>query len=370
MRLRAGRRLHEGTEVADIRGASVAAGVVLVWGVTFSLVKSALTATTPLMFNLVRMTLAFAVLAAVNWPSLRGVTRTDLKLGAAAGLFLGLGYQFQTTGLKFTTASKAAFLTGLVVVIVPLLSAIPGVALPGSLRPTFDTYAGAALAFAGLVLLTTPPGAGYGAVFGDWAGGVALPGVRGGVCGASADAGAGGAGVSARRLATLQIGFAAVVLLVTLPLGGRPYFHGTVMLWIALGGDGGAGDGGCVYDPELGAAASAGIAYRADIHAGAGVCVADFPAFLWRAAGAAGVGGSGVDPGGNPAGGAAANLAGQESTPTYRGRVIWKMHTEDGSETQYGPRATQGVDAATFPRRLRLSGWRTKCASGGGRSTL
>ena len=37
--------------------------VVLVWGATFSLVKSALTATTPLMFNLVRMALAFAVLA-------------------------------------------------------------------------------------------------------------------------------------------------------------------------------------------------------------------------------------------------------------------------------------------------------------------
>jgi drug/metabolite transporter (DMT)-like permease len=209
--------------------------VVLVWGATFSLVKSALTATTPLMFNLVRMALAFAVLAAVNWPSLRGMTRTDLKLGAAAGLFLGLGYQFQTTGLKFTTASKAAFLTGLVVVIVPLMSAIPGVALPGSLRPTFDTYAGAVLAFAGLVLLTSPPGAGTalfsGIGLGEW------------LCLACAVAFAahllmlarGAPRVSARRLATLQIGFAAVVLLVTLPLGGRPYFHGTAMLWIALG---------------------------------------------------------------------------------------------------------------------------------------
>ena len=209
--------------------------VVLVWGMTFSLVKSALTATTPLMFNLVRMALAFAVLAAVNWPSLRGMTRTDLKLGAAAGLFLGLGYQFQTTGLKFTTASKAAFLTGLVVVIVPLMSAIPGVALPGSLRPTFDTYAGAVLAFAGLVLLTSPPGAGTalfsGIGLGEW------------LCLACAVAFAAhllmlaraAPRVSARRLATLQIGFAAVVLLVTLPLGGRPYFHGTAMLWIALG---------------------------------------------------------------------------------------------------------------------------------------
>jgi drug/metabolite transporter (DMT)-like permease len=209
--------------------------VVLVWGMTFSLVKSALTATTPLTFNLVRMALAFAVLAAVNWPSLRGMTRTDLKLGAAAGLFLGLGYQLQTTGLKFTTASKAAFLTGLVVVIVPLMSAIPGVALPGSLRPTFDTYAGAVLAFAGLVLLTSPSGAGFalfsGIGLGEW------------LCLGCAVAFAAhllmlaraAPRVSARRLATLQIGFAAMVLLVTLPLGGRPHFHGTAMLWIALG---------------------------------------------------------------------------------------------------------------------------------------
>jgi drug/metabolite transporter (DMT)-like permease len=180
------------------------------------------------------MALAFAVLAAVNWPSLRGMTRTDLKLGAAAGLFLGLGYQFQTTGLKFTTASKAAFLTGLVVVIVPLLSAIPGVALPGSLRPTFDTYAGAVLAFGGLVLLTSPPGAGMslfsGIGLGEW------------LCLGCAVAFAAhlltlaraAPRVSARRLGTLQIGFAVVVLLVTLPVGGRPYFHGTAMLWIAL----------------------------------------------------------------------------------------------------------------------------------------
>jgi drug/metabolite transporter (DMT)-like permease len=208
--------------------------VVLVWGTTFSLVKAALAQTTPLLFNLLRMVLAFALLAAVNWRSLRGVTRTDLKLGALAGLFLGLGYQLQTSGLKFTTASKAAFITGLVVVIVPLLSAIPGVALPGSLRPTLDTYAGAGLAFAGLVLLTTPPGAGLalfsGIGLGEW------------LCLGCAMAFAAhllmlaraAPRVSARRLGTLQIGFAAVVMLVTLPLGGRAHFHGTAIVWIAL----------------------------------------------------------------------------------------------------------------------------------------
>ncbi len=218
-------------------------GVVLVWGTTFSLVKAALAETTPWVFNLLRMTLAFAVLAAVNWPSLRGTTRMDLKLSAAAGLFLGLGYQLQTTGLMFTTAPKAAFITGLVVVIVPLMSALPGVAPPGSLKPSFDTYAGAGLAFAGLLLMTTPPGAGMalfeGIRLGEW------------LCLGCAAAFAAhllmlaraAPRLSARRLGTLQIGFAALVMLVTLPLGGRPWIHsihgihgnhGTAILWIAL----------------------------------------------------------------------------------------------------------------------------------------
>ena len=210
-------------------------GVVVVWGTTFSLVKSALAETTPLMFNLLRMVLAFAVLAAVNWPSLRGLTRTDLKLGAAAGLFLGLGYQLQTSGLNYTTASKAAFITGLVVVIVPLLSVIPGVALPGALKPTPDTYAGAGLAFVGLVLLTTPAGAGLalfaGIGFGEWLclGCVVAFAAHLLMLARAAPI------VSARRLGTLQIGFAAVVMLVTLPLGGRAYFHGTGTAWMALG---------------------------------------------------------------------------------------------------------------------------------------
>ena len=208
--------------------------VVLVWGTTFSLVKAALVDTTPLVFNLLRMWLAFAVLAAVNWPSLRGLTRSDLKLGAAAGVFLGLGYQFQTSGLNHTTASKAAFITGLVVVMVPLLSALPGVALVGSIKPSADTYAGALLAFAGLVLLTTPAGSGAallsGIGLGEW------------LCLGCAVAFAAhllmlaraAPRVSARRLGTLQIGFAALMMLATLPLGGRPHFHGAPIVWIAL----------------------------------------------------------------------------------------------------------------------------------------
>ena len=209
-------------------------GVVLVWGTTFSLVKAALVETTPLVFNLLRMLLAFAVLAAVNWPSLRGLTRSDLKLGAAAGVFLGLGYQFQTSGLNHTTASKAAFITGLVVVIVPLLSALPGVALAGSIKPSADTYVGALLAFAGLVLLTTPVGSGAGLLSGIGLGEWLCLGCAVAFAAHLLMLARAAPRVSARRLGTLQIGFAALVMLVTLPLGGRPHFHGAPVVWIAL----------------------------------------------------------------------------------------------------------------------------------------
>jgi len=181
------------------------------------------------------MVIAFAVLAGVNWRSLRGLSRTDLKLGAAAGLLLGMGYQFQTSGLKFTTAPKAAFITGLVVVIVPLLSAVPGVELRGALKPTFDTYAGAGLAFAGLVLLTTPPGAGLALFSGLGIGELLCLGCAVAFAAHLMMLARAARQVSARKLGTLQIGFAAMVLLVTLPMGGRPYFHGTLMVWVALG---------------------------------------------------------------------------------------------------------------------------------------
>jgi drug/metabolite transporter (DMT)-like permease len=180
------------------------------------------------------MTLAFLVLAAVNFRPLRGLNRAEIALGAAAGVFLALGYQLQTTGLGHTTAAKAGFITGLVVVLVPLLSAIPGVAPHGSVRPNTATSAGALLAFLGLILLTTPPGASTQLFSGLGLGEILCLG------GAIAFAAhllvlaRAAPRVSARRLGTLQIGFAALVMLITLPLGGRPALHPAPILWSAL----------------------------------------------------------------------------------------------------------------------------------------
>ena len=82
--------------------------VVAVWGSTFVLIKGALADATPAAFNLVRMTLAFAVLAAAYRASWRGIQRWQLASGALVGLCLAAGYQFQTIGLVRTTPSKSA----------------------------------------------------------------------------------------------------------------------------------------------------------------------------------------------------------------------------------------------------------------------
>lgn len=206
--------------------------VTLVWGVTFPMVKAALRDATPLAFNLARMTLAALVLIAINLRDLRGVTRRDLRFGALAGVLLALGYQLQTAGLLYTTAAKSAFITGLIVVLVPLFSLVPSLTPPAARRPCALAFAGGFLAFAGLILLTTPPGSGAailsGLHLGEW---LTL------ACAVAFAAhlltlSRAGKHVSARRLGTLQIVFAAITMLITLPLGGHPEMRLTpIVLW-------------------------------------------------------------------------------------------------------------------------------------------
>ena len=199
-------------------------GVVLVWGTTFTLVKTALEDISPLLFNLLRMLLAFVFLAAFSWSRLRSSSKLDIKGGCAAGLFLGLGYQFQTTGLVRTTPTKSAFITGLVVVIVPLLGLIPGVRPTTMTRTRWNAIVGACLAFVGLVLLTTVAhgeslfsGIGVGELL-TLACAFAFAGHLYSIAHLSSE-------VDARRLGAIQVGVAAAVMLFTLPLDGHPLFH-------------------------------------------------------------------------------------------------------------------------------------------------
>ena len=210
-------------------------GVVAVWGATFALVKDSLTDASPLLFNLLRMTLAALALAIVNRRHLRHITRPTLAAGAIVGFFLATGYQFQTAGLARTTAAKSAFITGLVVVFVPLLTAIPGIRPANAHAPGWPALLGAMLAFAGLLFLTTPPGTTASNIFTS----IGLGDLLTLLC-ALAFAGhlLSLAHTSTRipipQLSTLQIAFAALVMLVTLPLGRPLYLHLTPRLILAL----------------------------------------------------------------------------------------------------------------------------------------
>lgn len=210
-------------------------GVVAIWGATFVLVKDALHDASPLLFNLLRMTLAAIALAIINRRHLRHVTRSTLVAGTIVGLFLATGYQFQTAGLARTTAAKSAFITGLVVVFVPLLTAIPALRPEGVHSPRWPAFLGALLAFAGLLFLTTPPGATASNIFRS----IGIGDLLTLVC-ALAFAGhlLALAHTSSRipipQLATLQIAAAALFMVLTLPIGGSIYLNVSPRLVFAL----------------------------------------------------------------------------------------------------------------------------------------
>jgi drug/metabolite transporter (DMT)-like permease len=129
--------------------------MVIVWGTMFVLVKEALAQIGPQWFNAWRMILAFACLAVVYRSQWRRLTRTAWLAGAAAGACMAVGFFFQAQGLLYTTATNSAFLTAMVVVLVPFLASIPGLRSPGAGLPQWTAWVGALLAFLGVALLTT-----------------------------------------------------------------------------------------------------------------------------------------------------------------------------------------------------------------------
>jgi drug/metabolite transporter (DMT)-like permease len=131
--------------------------VTVVWGATFVVIKEALADISPLLFNAVRMGLAALLMAAIYRRELTHFTRGSVRAGVVVGILLWLGYEFQTTGLRLTTPSKSGFLTGVSVVLVPLVLAV------GWKRHINRwTLGGVAAAFVGLYLLTVPATDGWG----------------------------------------------------------------------------------------------------------------------------------------------------------------------------------------------------------------
>lgn len=123
--------------------------VALIWGGTFVMVKDAVSDLPVFAFLALRFSLALAALMPFCWQRLLAIRRRQAAAGLLTGLFFFAGYAFQTLGLQQTSASKTGFITGLYVVIVPLLST-----LIFRRRPSGSALAGVALATVGLGLLS------------------------------------------------------------------------------------------------------------------------------------------------------------------------------------------------------------------------
>ncbi len=106
----------------EIFGLVLLVFVTAAWGSTFLLVKN-VTRTMPVTgFLALRFWVASLVLLALRPRSLKGVSRRTLVHGALMGLALSGGYLFQTLGLRYTSAALSGFLTGLCVIITPILA--------------------------------------------------------------------------------------------------------------------------------------------------------------------------------------------------------------------------------------------------------
>lgn len=123
--------------------------VALIWGATFVVVKEALLDISTFLFLALRFSFAAALMALVLAPRLGRREPTSWRGGLLCGFFLFLGYALQTAGLRLTSASKSAFITGLYVVLIPLFSSFVH-----QIRPRAVEWAGAAMATLGTALMS------------------------------------------------------------------------------------------------------------------------------------------------------------------------------------------------------------------------
>lgn len=99
-------------------------GVTAVWGITFVQVKDAVALYPLFAFLAVRFAIATATLALPGARRVAGLRRTGVSAAALLGLLLAAGYAFQTAGLERTTVSSAGFVTGMYVVLTPLIALV------------------------------------------------------------------------------------------------------------------------------------------------------------------------------------------------------------------------------------------------------
>lgn len=135
----------------------------MIWGSAFVAQRLGMDSIGPFLYTGLRFALAclalLPVLALLQRPA-APLNRNLLAGGVIMGLALSLGINLQQVGLLFTTVTNSGFITGLNVIVVPILGLLIGQ------RSSAGIWLGASLAVVGMFLLSV--GEGFSVASGDW----------------------------------------------------------------------------------------------------------------------------------------------------------------------------------------------------------
>jgi len=124
--------------------------ICFIWGASFIIVKDAVADISILLFLTLRFSIAAVLLATMfAFRRTHVPIANSLRGGITAGIFLFTGYVVQTFGLRYTSAAKTGFITGLYIPLVPVLGG-----LYYRKRPSGSEVIGIVLAFAGTAMMT------------------------------------------------------------------------------------------------------------------------------------------------------------------------------------------------------------------------
>jgi len=140
------------------RAEAILLGTTCIWGGTFTVVKVAMEDISPLLLIAIRFAIASLVVLLVGRGRLFPIPGPAVWKGAILGTFLFLGFVAQNIGLTITTASKSAFITGMMVVFVPLFQFVIE-----RRAPKIGNVVGVAVVTLGLWFLTSPAGSDFNA---------------------------------------------------------------------------------------------------------------------------------------------------------------------------------------------------------------
>ncbi len=196
--------------------------VSMIWGSTFLIVQQTIRLTGPFTFLAMRFGIGALVLAVIFHKRLAQITRAEIITGSIIGLFLFGAYALQTTGLQYTTSSKAGFITGLYVPLVAIL-AVPLLRQ----KPTLGSILGVIFSVAGLALISV--NSSYQLTFGlgeFLVMGCAIASALHIICISKF-----APRVDAMNLALVQIALTAVLSLIVMPIAREPFVLPPLPVW-------------------------------------------------------------------------------------------------------------------------------------------